>query len=98
MESHNLNLTNLETQVMEAFINGLYAEAGFSDIDATDLSSWTKIPKNSIRGVISSLVQKGIISIDGNSSGYQIIYLNPGYWYLHPEWKNEKPYFTYGEN
>jgi len=97
MENHNLSLTVQETQVMESLIQGLYAEPGFSDVDAHDLSRWTKISTRSIRGVLSSLVQKGIISIEGNDSGYQIIYLNPGYWYLHPEWAGEKPYFTWDE-
>jgi hypothetical protein len=34
-------------------------------------------------------VRKGIIGIDGNDSGYQIIYLNQDYWYLHPQWSKE---------
>lgn len=89
MESNNLQLTALETQVMKSFISMLYAEPGFSDVDAKDISQDTKIPTRSIRGVLSSLVQKEIISIDENSAGYQIIYLNPDYWYLHPLWKVE---------
>jgi len=96
MEQHNLNLTARETQVLESFINSLYAEPGFSDVDAHDLARYTGIPTRSIRGVLSSLVQKGIVTIDGNHAGYQIIYLNPGYWYLHPEWKGETPYLSYG--
>lgn len=97
MESNNLQLTALETQVMESFISLLYAESGFSDVDAKDLSHDTKIPTRSIRGVLSSLVQKGIISIDENGAGYQIIYLNPGYWYLHPSWKEEYDENQYGK-
>jgi hypothetical protein len=34
MEQHNLQLTALETQVMECLIANLYAEPGFSDVDA----------------------------------------------------------------
>lgn len=94
MEQHNLQLTAMETKVMEAFINGLYAEPGFSDVDAHDLTRDTGIPTRSIRGVLSSLVQKGIISIDGNYAGYQIIYLREDYWYLHPEWKTEHEFRT----
>jgi hypothetical protein len=86
---HNLNLTPLETQVMESFISLLYAEAGFSDVDAKDLSADTGIPTRSIRGVLSSLVQKGIINIEDNGAGFQIVYLSKSHWYLHPEWKNE---------
>ena len=89
METNNLQLTALETQVMESLINGLYAESGFSDVDAHDLAKWTDIPTRTIRGVISSLVKKGIVSIEGNDSGFQIIYLNQDHWYLHPRWKSE---------
>lgn len=89
MEPHNLLLTSLETRVMESLIGGLYAEPGFSDVDAHDLSKWTNIPTKSIRGVLSSLVKKGIISIDDNGS-YELVYLNDGYWYLHPQWVKER--------
>ena len=85
----NLNLTPLETQTLESLISLLYAEAGFSDVDAKDISDDTGIPMRSIRGVLSSLVQKRIISIDENGAGFQLIYLNPDFWYLHPQWKDE---------
>ena len=108
MEKHNLQLTALETKVMEAYIDGLYAEPGFSDIDAKDLSNETGISTRTIRGVISSLVQKGIINIQETDNyaivrgrmkqipGFQIIYLNPSHWYLHPEWKSEYDSEKYG--
>jgi DNA-binding MarR family transcriptional regulator len=89
MENHNLSLTPLETQVLECLIDNLYAEPGFSDVDANDISKQTKIPTTSIRGVLSSLVKKGIIQLDENYSNFVIIYLNEQYWYLHPTWKNE---------
>jgi predicted transcriptional regulator len=89
MEHHNLQLTQLETQVLESLISLLYAEAGYSDVDAKDLAADTQIPIKSIRGVLSSLVKKEIINIDENSSKYQLVYLNSAYWYLHPEWKSE---------
>lgn len=88
MEKHNLNLTELETKALEALIDGLYAEPGFSDVDAKDIYETTGIGKASIGGVLSSLSKKGIISTDENDSGYVIVYLNRDFWYLHPEWKN----------
>jgi hypothetical protein len=93
MESHNLLLTELETRVLETLIDGLYAEPGFSDIDAHDIARSTGISTKSIRGALSSLVKKGIIHLDetdtfGAPEQYVLIYLNPDYWYLHPEWKN----------
>ena len=83
-----LGLTIMEQQVMEAFIKSLYAEPGFSDVDANDLSDATNITRKQIRGDLASLTKKGIIAID-TSGEYQIIYLDRDYWYLHPEWKNQ---------
>jgi predicted transcriptional regulator len=85
----NLNLTQLEEQVLNSLINQLYAEAGYSDVDAKDIASDIKVDIKSVRGSLGSLVRKGIIDIDGNDSGYQIIYLHSQYWYLHPEWSKE---------
>ena len=85
----DLNLTQLESQVLGSLISQLYAEAGFSDVDAKDIAQHIKVDIKSVRGSLGSLVRKGIVGIDGNDSGYQIIYLNQDYWYLHPQWKNE---------
>ncbi len=85
----DLNLTQLESQVLGSLINQLYAEAGFSDVDAKDIAQHIKVDIKSVRGSLGSLVRKDIIDIDGNDSGYQIIYLNQKYWTLHPQWKNE---------
>jgi predicted transcriptional regulator len=99
MEKHNLQLTSMETQVMESLINNLYAEPGFSDVDAHDLSRQTRIATKSIRGVLSSLVKKGIVTIDNNCGNgeYELIYLNESHWYLHPEWKTEYDAEQYGQ-
>ena len=86
-------LTAMEQSVLKAFIHALYAEPGFSDVDAHDLASATGIGTRSIRGVLSSLVQKSYIYIDeANEAGYVIIYLNEGKYYLHPEWRNGTPW------
>ena len=85
----DLNLTQLESQVLGSLISQLYAEAGFSDVDAKDIARDIKVDIKSVRGSLGSLVRKGIVGIDGNDSGYQIIYLNQKYWTLHPQWKNE---------
>jgi len=86
------NLTPLEQQVLGSLIDNLYAEPGFSDVDAKDISEWTGINKNSMGGILSSLSKKDYVQIDGNSSGYQIIYLNISRWYLHPTWKDSYNY------
>jgi len=85
----NLDLTVLEQKVLTKLINGLYAEPGFSDMDASDLVSEGMDIKQ-VRGVLGSLQKKGIVSIqDPNDGGYKIIDLNEGYWYLHPHWKDQ---------
>jgi transcription initiation factor IIE alpha subunit len=102
MEKNNLSLTILEHTVLENLISNLYAEPGFSDVDAKDISRETGIPTKSIRGVLSSLVKKEIISLEetdtyGAPEQYVIIYLNPSHWYLHPEWKEEYDSEKYGQ-
>lgn len=85
-------LTELETKTLEALIDGLYAEPGFSDVDAQDLSKATSIPIKQIRGVLASLVKKGIVDMGDwttNGQTWALIYLKPQYWFLHPEWQVE---------
>ena len=89
-----IKLTQLEAQVLESLINGLYAEAGFSDVDAKDIAEWINTPIKSVRGALGSLVKKGIVFIESTDSygaeQFEIIYLHSDHYYLHPEWKNEK--------
>lgn len=92
MEPHNHSFTSMETHVMESLISQLYAEPGFSDVDAHDLSRETGISTKSIRGTLSSLVKKGVVTLEKTETWdelkqYVIIYLNPSHWHLHPEWK-----------
>jgi hypothetical protein len=90
MKFLELNLTELESKTLNAFIRGLYAEPGFSDVDVNDLSSILEIPTKVLRGVLGSLVKKGIISIEENGGGYDIIYMREKYWYLvNEEWASE---------
>ena len=84
-----LHLTEMETTVLTDLIGSLYAEPGYSDVDAHDLSKSTRIPTKSIRGVLSSLAKKGIVLIDDNGAGFQIVYLMEQFYYLHPTWSNE---------
>ena len=79
--------TDLENKVLTAFINGLYAEPGFSDVDANDISRDINIPTKQVRGTLGSLVKKGVVTIHTNDSNYDIIYLNESHWHMHPEWK-----------
>jgi sugar-specific transcriptional regulator TrmB len=86
-----INLTEMEKQVLNALIDGLYAEAGFSDVDADDLSKATEIPTKSIRGVLGSLSKKGIIFTDEINNGeYVIVYLHESHYGLVPRWAIEE--------
>jgi hypothetical protein len=89
-----INITQLEDQVLEALIDGLYAEPHFSDVDVNDIAQTLKMSTKTIRGVLGSLSKKNIISIDDNGAGYEIIYLNEHHWYLHPTWCSEKEWLN----
>jgi len=80
-----LIFTDLEEKVLKCLIDGLYAEPGFSDISPKDISKNTGIEMKVLRGVLASLVKKGIILIEENQ-GYDIVYLDERFYHLHPEW------------
>ena len=81
--------TELENKVLASFINGLYAEPGFSDVDANDISRDINIPTKQVRGALGSLVKKGVVTIITNDSNYDIIYLNESHYHLHPKWNQQ---------
>lgn len=88
-----LNLTHLETITLNAYVSCLYAEPGYSDVDVKDLSEALNISSKVIRGVLGSLVKKGVVSINTNDSGYDIIDLHTPYWHLVNEnWAEEAEY------
>lgn len=90
MNINELNLTELESKTLSTFIDCLYAEPGFSDVDVNDISECTGISTKIIRGALGSLVKKGIVTINTNDSGYDIIDLNTPYWHLVNEsWAEE---------
>ena len=67
----------------------MYAEAGFSDISYKEIEGDTGIDSRRLRGVLSSLIKKGLIWIDDredegflNRPDYHIIYLSNTLWYL----------------
>ena len=96
METSTIYFTQPETQVLTELIDGLYAEPGFSDVSDHDLVNKTGIPAKVIRGVLSSLIKKGIIyQLTARELGIQgedfntIVYLESAHYNLHPEWKLE---------
>ena len=90
-----INLTELEQTLLTELIGSLYAEEGFSDVDAKDLAHGTGINIKIVRGALGSLVKKGIVSIEqtdnwGADEQFQLIYLNEDYYYMHPRWGKDK--------
>lgn len=88
---NEINLTPLEQTLLNAFIDHLYAEEGFSDVEANDLAKWTNTDIKIVRGVLGSLIKKGIVDIfqqqgERQNQFHQIIYLNQAYYNLHPVW------------
>lgn len=81
--------TKLERDVLSSLINSLYAEPGFSDVDVKDIAELTGLSSKVVRGVLSSLVQKGIITVDGGKDFTGLIYLNKDFYDIHPEWSKE---------
>ena len=89
-----IELTQLEVKVLKSLIKCLYAEAGFSDVDANDIAKDINTPTKSVRGALGSLVKKGVVYIESTDTygtkSYELIYLSPSHYYLHPSWKNER--------
>ena len=88
-----VELTQKENKVLMNLIDGLYAEAGFSDIDCNDLAKSSKMKVEEVKGVIGSLVKKELVFTEKTSTSgakqYEIVYLAPFAWSLHPIWKDE---------
>jgi hypothetical protein len=73
------NLTALEGTALQAIANGMYAELGFSDVNVHDVARATGIKTSVLRGVLSSLVQKGHINMYERTNEY-------GYNSKDPDW------------
>ena len=86
-----INLTVSEADTLKALINSMYAEYNFSDVTVGDLAQITGTPTKILRGVVSSLIKKGLVEKFENEGGYVILYLTDlvdGYVNL-DEWKEE---------
>ena len=89
-----IKVTELENKVLQAMVQGMYAERGFSDIGIEEIVKDTNLSPKVIRGVGSSLVKKGLIYIDDRDGEYNDS--NMHIWYLdsklHPlvdNWREE---------
>lgn len=72
-----LNLTDMETAVMEAFLPTLFeGELEYSETTDKDISSITGIEMKQLRGVLGSLVKKGIINCDHSAWEEEVASMN----------------------
>ena len=81
-----VTITKNEKATLEALINCLYAEAGFSDVEVRDIATVLGWSMNKVKGEIGSLCKKGITEIDPD---FGIIILRYNAYGLHPEWRKE---------
>ena len=78
-------LTELEQKVMDCLLGKLDAEPGFSDVGSSEIADATEIKMKALRGVLSSLIKKGMIFVD-ESSDLSIVHLDKKFYHLHPKW------------
>lgn len=90
--------TKKESTVLQALIDGLYAEPGFSDVTISDLVNATVLDMATVKGVLGSLTKKDAVFSDdeyrvstdsGNMDGEVIIYLGADFHKHHKEWAEE---------
>lgn len=102
METINdLNLTELETKFINTLIPLLYAEPNFTNTDIKEISKKMEISMESGKGVLGSLVKKGIVNAISfeHSKMVQVgkkikmviidiplVILNENFYWLHPTW------------
>lgn len=73
--TQGISLTEKENQVLEQLHTDLscYFGEGFSDIDCKDVSRSLNIDVKTIKGVVGSLVKKGILQTYDTGTGYDVI-------------------------
>jgi hypothetical protein len=84
-----VHVTPAEKFFIETLIKLLTAEAGFSDVDFTDMASEMKITQQSAKGLLGSLVKKGLCDIVPDDFA-GIIFLSESLYHMHPEWCTEQ--------
>lgn len=91
-----VELTSRENKLINALVSLLYAEPGFSDIDCADLAKATKMKVDEVKGLVGSLVKKELAftakTETGGDKEYELVYLAPMAWSLHPSWKEESEF------
>lgn len=92
-----IDITTRENKLLQALIEALYAEPGFTDVDVNDLARSTKFSVEVTKGLVGSLVKKGIldtIEIDNlDTPKWEGVTLSPEAFNLHTNesWGIEAP-------
>lgn len=93
-----VTFTKLEAAVLRSLVEQLYAEPGFSDVDAGDISADTGIGPQTVGGVLTALTKKGVLFVEElsprtghlglgeNGEGLNIIYLTDLGEQFHARW------------
>ena len=73
--TNGINLTEKETAILLHLYSELssYFGEGYSDIDCNDISKSLKIDVKTVKGVVGSLVKKGILDTYDTGTGFDVI-------------------------
>lgn len=83
-----ITVSNKEMKFLNTLVNLLYAEPGFSDVDISDIAKEMKMRLPEVKGLMGSLVKKGLLEEpDSNFPG--LIYLASCAYNLHERWMRE---------
>ena len=89
--------TKKEAEILRALIDNLYAEPGFSDVDAQDLAEVTGLGIQAVGGLLTQLEAKGILFVEELSprTGHigmdeNLIYLTETGERYHARWAEEE--------
>lgn len=96
-QNFEISLTTKENKLLNSLVSLLTSEPGFSDIDCNDISKATKMKVEEVKGLVGSLVKKELLftsKTDNSASDEQfdLVYLAPLAWSIHPDWKNESEF------
>ena len=89
-----LGLTENEQEFVETVIDGLYAEAGFTDVSLMDVKREMGVSLVSARGTLGALCKKGVLmteEFEVCGERYTLIKLDYSHYCLHPseDWQED---------
>lgn len=74
-------LPTLSVTVYQSLLNGIYAEPGFSDVEADDLVTATELSVGQVAGALGYLVEHGLVWVDDTTvNNKKHRFLFPAFW------------------